>query len=201
MKKIVLAHLNAKKDERHRSYADIGSRCNMSTSKLQRIFTGQGEPTMSEINDILALGLDSDPRELWALCGMQEWNDSASVGYKGAAELIPYYKDQLTKEAEIRENMHEAFNAALDAIKDAHVEDLAQRDDRYETAVKHLKTDFVEAKSNLQAALKSVKWWRAVAVGMIGFFVILSILIAQDLSNLETGLTGLIIRMIKEGKI
>lgn len=201
MKKVVIAHLTSKKEASGRSYADIGARCAMSDSKLQRIFSGQQEATVSDINDILSKGLDSDPRELWALCGMQEWNDSADVGYKGAAELIPYYKEQLEKEAEIRNNINAAFTSSIEALKEAHVEDLEQRDDRYEVAVKHLRTEFLDAKANLQAALKSVKWWRAIAVGMVAFFVLLALLIAYDLQDLNTGLSGLIIRMIREGNI
>lgn len=201
MKEIVLNHLLAKKEQSRRSYADIANRCHMSDSKLQRIFTGQSEATVSDLNAILSDGLDSDPRELWALCGMQEWDDSAEVGYKGAAELIPYYKEQLEKEEEIRNNINAAFASSIEALKEAHVEDLKQRDDRYEVAVKHLRTEFLDAKANLQAALKSVKWWRAIAVGMVAFFVILAFLIAYDLQDLNTGLSGLFIRIIKEGII
>lgn len=210
MKKIVLDHLNAKKDESHRSYMDIGNRCHMSDSKLSRIFTGQAEATVTDINSILALGLDSDPRELWAKCGMQEWDASAEIGYKGAAELIKEHSRQIAMMDEryasllergkaIREGMQESFTTAIDALKEAHIADLEQRDERYEDAVRKLRADFIKSESNFNAAMKSAKWWRGVAVGILGVVVFVTVYLIVDFSDIDTGLSNMILRMVKEG--
>lgn len=211
-------YLVEKRNEKGLSLTKIESRINelhpelsMSDTKLSTIFKSPRRISLDELFAIVD-AMDLDRREILAILGEQEYKASEPVDYKGATALIAehnaqirllqnQYEAQLERGRATREGMQVSFTAALDAVKEAHVADLAQRDERYETAVKHLKKDFVESEANFRAAMKSVKWWRGVAVGVLGLVAIVIFALVHDLSDLDNGLSGWLIRMIKEGHL
>lgn len=99
MRKIYLDFLTQKKDAKKLSYDEMELTSNMSRSKLQRIFTGQVDPTVSDLETIVEKSLGANIMELYALMGKQEFKDSESLDYKGAKELMA---DFYAEKAQIR---------------------------------------------------------------------------------------------------
>ena len=127
MRKIYLDFLTQKKDTKKLSYDDIVITSNMSKSKLQRIFTGQVDPTVSDLEAIVEKGLGASMMELYALIGRQEFKDSESLDYKGAKELLSDFnaeKAQIRTEYQTRidqlvatsDERQKAFTLALEKL-------------------------------------------------------------------------------------
>lgn len=127
MKEIYLNFLTKKKDIRRASYEDMESRTNMSKSKLQRIFTGQTDPTVSDLEIIVEKGLQSSLVELYALIGKQEMEASEELDYKGAhalmeefarekAQINESYKVNIEHLMQKSDERQEAFTKALTVI-------------------------------------------------------------------------------------
>lgn len=127
MKPALLNFLTRKKDEKKLSYEDMAEKANMSKSKLQRIFTNQVDPTISDLEDIVEKALGASMLELYAIIGEQELNDSEVLGYKGAKELMADFaaeKKQIRAEYQTRidqlvatsDERQKAFTIALEQI-------------------------------------------------------------------------------------
>ena len=198
----------------------------ISVSKLHRIFSNPESKVSFEEVIMIAEGLDQDPQELLAIIGGQEYRASAGVNYKGATALIEDFKrreeeirksyvDQLEKEAVIRENIRKAFTAAkegfdhaVDVLQAQHEAALAKRDDTYDRAVGHLKTQLIDARDSIGkaeekfgAAIKSVKWWRFVAVITSCVLVLAFSYVVWELSTLDKGATAILIQLVRDGLI
>lgn len=127
MRKIFLDFLTKKKDERRLSYEEMETATHMSKSKLQRIFTGQVDATVDDLEIIVEKGLRSSMAELYALIGEQEMKYSENLDYKGARALIEDFNeekrqirleyqsriDQLVADGDERQK---AFTVALDQL-------------------------------------------------------------------------------------
>lgn len=101
MREIYLSFLNQKKDEKRLSYDELAPKTNMSKSKLQRIFTGQTEPTVSDLEILVEKGLGANIDELYAIVGESELKASEDIDYKGAQALLA---DFAAEKAQIHEN-------------------------------------------------------------------------------------------------
>ena len=88
MKEIYLNYLTEKKDAKKLAYDVLEERTNISRAKLQRIFTGQVDVTVSDLETIVEKGFDESTDELYARMGKQEFLDAKEFDYKGAKELI-----------------------------------------------------------------------------------------------------------------
>ena len=133
MKKILLDYLTSTRDRKKISYEELRLRidCAKSVSTLQRIFTGQVEPTVSDLELIIEKGLQEDPRIFYSQIGKQEFADSEQIDYKGAKELLAdfaaekeamrqEFADRLAHAKEMRISEQTAFKAALDALEADH---------------------------------------------------------------------------------
>lgn len=127
MRQIYLDYLAQTRDEKRLSYDDLVPRTNMSKSKLQRIFTGQTEPTVSDLEIIVEKGLKGRIEDLYAKIGEQELKDSEELDYKGARALLDDFnaeKKQIRTEYQTRidqlvssnDDRQKAFTLALDQI-------------------------------------------------------------------------------------
>ena len=131
MKEIYLNYLTQKKDAKKLAYDVLEERTNISRSKLQRIFTGQLDVTVSDLETIVEKGFDESTDELYAQMGKQEFRDSKEVDYKGAKELLSDFnaeKAQIREEYEkrigqsikAREDTQTAFSSALETLGDQY---------------------------------------------------------------------------------
>ena len=131
MKEIYLNYLTQKKDAKKLAYDVLESRTNISRSKLQRIFTGQLDVTVSDLETIVEKGFEESTDELYAQMGKQEFRDSKEFDYKGAKELLSDFnaeKAQIREEYEkrigqsikAREDTQTAFTSALETLGDQY---------------------------------------------------------------------------------
>lgn len=131
MKEIYLNYLTQKKDAKKLAYDVLEERTNISRSKLQRIFTGQLDVTISDLETIVEKGFEESTDELYAQMGKQEFRDSKDVDYKGAKELLSDFnaeKAQIREEYEkrigqsikAREDTQTAFSSALETLGDQY---------------------------------------------------------------------------------
>ena len=133
MKKIYLDYLATTRDRKDISYEELRLRINgaKSVSTIQRIFTGQTEPTVEDFEMIIEQGLGEDIREVYALIGAQEFKDSERIDYKGAKELMAEFaaeKEALRKEfadrlahaKEMRIAEQAGFKIALESLEDKY---------------------------------------------------------------------------------
>lgn len=131
MKEIYLNYLTQKKDAKKLAYDVLEERTNISRSKLQRIFTGQLDVTVSDLETIVEKGFEESTDELYAQMGKQEFRDSKDVDYKGAKELLSDFnaeKAQIREEYEkrigqsikAREDTQTAFSSALETLGDQY---------------------------------------------------------------------------------
>lgn len=131
MKEIYLNYLTQKKDAKKLAYDVLEERTNISRSKLQRIFTGQLDVTISDLETIVEKGFEESTDELYAQMGKQEFRDSKDVDYKGAKELLSDFnaeKAQIREEYEkrigqsikAREETQTAFTSALETLGDQY---------------------------------------------------------------------------------
>ena len=133
MKKIYLDYLAQTRDKKDISYEELRLRidCAKSVSTIQRIFTGQTEPTVEDFEMIIEKGLGEDIREVYALIGEQEFKDSERIDYKGAKELLAdfaaekeamrqEFADRLAHAKEMRIAEQAGFKIALDALEDKY---------------------------------------------------------------------------------
>lgn len=131
MKEIYLNYLTQKKDAKKLAYDVLEERTNISRSKLQRIFTGQLDVTISDLETIVEKGFEESTDELYAQMGKQEFRDSKEVDYKGAKELLSDFnaeKAQIREEYEkrigqsikAREETQLAFSSALETLGDQY---------------------------------------------------------------------------------
>lgn len=191
--------------------AELHPDLSMSDSKLSNIFRNADKATVAELFAISdAMGLD--PQGLFDVMRKQRSLAKDIIDYQSAAELISEHNRQIAAMEErheallergkaIREGMQDSFGLAIEALKEAYTHDLAQRDERYEDAVRKLRADFIKSETNFGAAMKSVKWWRGVAVGILGVVVFVVVYLIIDFSDIDTGLSNMLMRMIKEGLI
>lgn len=131
MRQIYLDYISQMRDEKRLSYDDLVPRTNMSKSKLQRIFTGQTEPTVSDLEIIVEQGLKGRIDDLYAKVGEQEMKDSEGLDYKGARALLDDFnaeKLQIRKEYQSRieqlvatsDERQKAFTIALKQIEEQY---------------------------------------------------------------------------------
>lgn len=131
MKDIYLNYLTQKKDAKKLSYDDLVVRTNISKSKLQRIFTGQIEVTVADLELIVEKGFNEGTDELYAKMGKQEFRDSAGVDYKGAqalladfnaekAQIREEYENRIGQSIKAREDTQQAFSSALETLGDQY---------------------------------------------------------------------------------
>ena len=131
MKEIYLNYLTQKKDAKKLAYDVLEEKTNISRSKLQRIFTGQLDVTISDLETIVEKGFEESTDELYAQMGKQEFRDSKEVDYKGAKELLSDFnaeKAQIREEYEkrigqsikAREDTQTAFSSALETLGDQY---------------------------------------------------------------------------------
>lgn len=174
----VHAYLNHKRNERGLTLGKIEAlieqkhpELSMSDSKLSKIFKDSSYKLSIEDLFIIVEAMGLDKREILAILGEQEYRASESVDYKGAAELIPeferreaalvsYYKEQLEKEAVLRNNINHAFSEAKSVFdrtveilrkdraseREDHFAALKRRDETYDRAVGHLKAQLIDLK-------------------------------------------------------
>lgn len=168
MKKIYLDFLVSTKEEKGLSYESISARTNMSISKLQRIFTGQTDPTVSDFEHVVEAGLQADVSKVYAQIGAQEFRDSKEVDYKGAKELLHDFsaeKEQIRQEYELRITqsiqarleMQKSFDAALQQMKAQYKENaayLTRRTEQAEEQAVDLAARAARAEEIAQAAQK-----------------------------------------------
>ena len=131
MKEIYLNYLTQKKDTKKLAYDVLEEKTNISRSKLQRIFTGQLDVTVSDLETIVEKGFEESTDELYAQMGKQEFRDSKEFDYKGAKELLSDFnaeKAQIREEYEkrigqsikAREDTQTAFSSALETLGDQY---------------------------------------------------------------------------------
>lgn len=131
MKDIYLSYLTQKKDALKLSYDDLVDSTNISKSKLQRIFTGQIDVTVPDLETIVEKGFRETETELYAKMGKQEFKDSAGVDYKGAQALLKDFADEkahirqeyetrIIQSIKAREETQTAFHIALAQIGDQY---------------------------------------------------------------------------------
>lgn len=131
MKEIYLNYLTEKKDTKKLAYDVLEERTNISRAKLQRIFTGQVDVTVPDLETIVEKGFNESTDELYARMGKREFRDSKEVDYKGAKELLSDFnaeKAQIREEYEkrigqsikAREDTQTAFSSALETLGDQY---------------------------------------------------------------------------------
>ncbi len=131
MRQIYLDYISQVRDEKRLSYDDLVPRTNMSKSKLQRIFTGQTEPTVSDLEIIVEQGLKGRIEDLYAKIGEQEMKDSEELDYKGARALLDDFnaeKKQIRSEYQTRidqlvssnDERQKLFTDALSQLSDQY---------------------------------------------------------------------------------
>lgn len=153
MKDIYLEYLNNTRDKKRLSYEEVRSRLGniKAVSTLQRIFTGQTEPTVEDFELIVEKGLGEDLRDVYALIGAREFTDSAIIDYKGAKELLAdfaaekeqirkSYEERIATSRELRAAQQEAFQEAIQALEA-----------KYERGTKYLKGRIDECERDLEA--------------------------------------------------
>lgn len=131
MKQIYLNYIATKKDAKRISYEDLVASTNMSKSKLQRIFTGQVDVTVDDLEIIVEKGLKEKIRDLYALMGEQEFKESADNEFKGTQQLIDEfaaekaqirqeYTERLKQAEQELANAQAAFGAALNQLEEGY---------------------------------------------------------------------------------
>lgn len=131
MKKIYLDYLTQKKDAKKLSYDDLLQLTNMSKSKLQRIFTGQVEITLTDLEIIVEKGFGESMNELHALIGAQELKDSEKLDFKGARALLDdfnaekalirsEYQARIDQQTIAAEELQKGFAAALKQLEERY---------------------------------------------------------------------------------
>lgn len=131
MKEIYLNYLTQRKDAKKLAYDVLEKRTNISRSKLQRIFTGQLDVTISDLEVIVEKGFEERTDELYAQMGRQEFRDSKDFDYKGAKELL---SDFNAEKAQIREEYEKRIAQSIEAREEAQLSfnlALAQIGDQY----------------------------------------------------------------------
>lgn len=158
MKPALLSFLTRKKDEKRLSYEDMEAKVNMSKSKLQRIFTNQADPTISDLEDIVEKALGAPMRELYAIIGEQELNDSEEIGYKGAKELLSDFADEKKQIRAEYQTRIDQLVATGDERQKAFTLGLKQVEEQYRKNADYL-TGLVERseKYNAQLTERAVK--------------------------------------------
>lgn len=158
MKKIYLDYLTQKKDAKKLSYDDLLQLTNMSKSKLQRIFTGQVEITLTDLEIIVEKGFGESMSELHALIGAQELRESEKLDFKGARALLDDFN---AEKAQIRAEYQTRIDQLIIANDDrqkAFALALKQLEERYNANAEYLvKTvEKLEAR-NKELALRVAK--------------------------------------------
>lgn len=131
MRKIYLEYLTQTKDAKRLAYDDLAVTTNISKSKLQRVFTGQVEPTVSDLEIIVEKGLKASMSELYALVGEQEMKASEKLDFKGARALMEDFnaeKAQIRQEYEMR--IEQSIQARIET-QEAFSAGLKQLEERY----------------------------------------------------------------------
>ena len=131
MREIYLTFLSQKRDEKRLSYDDLVPRTSMSKSKIQRIFTGQTEPTVSDLEIIVEKGLGANIKELYALVGESELKASEDVDYKGAQALMDEFAAEKARIHTNYETKIETLVAQSDKRQQAFTDALAQIGEQY----------------------------------------------------------------------
>lgn len=131
MKEIYLNYLTKNKDAKKLAYDVLEEKTNISRSKLHRIFTGQLDVTVADLEVIVEKGFGESTDELYAQMGRQEFRDSKDFDYKGAKELL---SDFNAEKAQIREEYEKRIAQSIEAREEAQLSfnlALAQIGDQY----------------------------------------------------------------------
>ena len=147
MKKIYLDFLVSKKEQNKLSYEELSVRVNMSVSKLQRIFTGQTDPSVGDFETICETGLHADVSEVYAQIGAQEFRDSAALDFKGAKELLQDFaaeKKQIRSEYDLR--IAQSIQARTDT-QHAFESAMRQMEEQYNKNVEYLRKRVADAET------------------------------------------------------
>lgn len=212
MRKIYLDFLTRKKDAKKLSYDEMELSSNMSRSKLQRIFTGQTDPTVSDLETIVEKSLGASMLELYALMGEQEFKDSEDLDYKGAKELMADFaaeKEQIRKDfsdrieqaIQARIDAQGAFDTALNAIQSQYARnaeyltDLVKKSEAYN---QKLTERAIKAEEEMQKAAERATAYLAERDNLdkrrhqvfwamlLLVFILLGIIIASFILNIPT---------------
>lgn len=210
MREIYLNFLTQKKDAKRLSYDEMEKTSNMSKSKLQRIFTGQVDPTVSDLETIVEKSLGASLTELYALIGEKEFRDSEEIDYKGAKELLADFsaeKAQIRAEYQTRidqlvatsDERQKAFSLALDQMgtqyrknadylvgvindNEAYIRDLLAKTEHAQHIAKAAQTSAEKAESKIEKLDKKrfQVFWSMLAVVLL----LIGIIIASMIFNI-----------------
>lgn len=149
MRKIFLDAITQRKDETGISYERISARIErkrgalMSISKLQRIFTGQQEPTIPDFEMIVEDGLEMDLVGLYAKMGAQEFRDTEPMDYKGAKELMAEFAAERAK-------LEEAHQLEKKIMRESHEESKRLMREEHAAQIEKLKALRLELQEQFQ---------------------------------------------------
>lgn len=125
------------------SYDELVERTSMSKSKLQRVFTGQVEVTVTDLEIIVEKGLGASMRELYALVGEQEFKASEELDFKGAKELMAEFSAERTK-------LEEAHQMEKKIMRESHEESNRLMREDHAAQIEKLKTLRLELQEQFQ---------------------------------------------------
>lgn len=163
MRTVYLTYLTQKKDEKKLSYDDMVPRTNMSKSKIQRIFTGQQEPTVSDLETIVEKGLQEDIDTLYAMIGKREMRDSEELDFKGAKALMDEFA---TEKARIHATYEAKLNSLVeqsDKRQQAFTDALNQMGEQYRKNADYMKGVIVDNEGYIRDLLAKVEHANAIA--------------------------------------
>lgn len=216
MREIMLTALTQTKDETGVSYEKISARIErktgvyISVSKLQRIFTGQQEPTVADYEMIAEAGLEMNLDKTYAKVGKQEVRDSEELEFMGAKALMEQFaieKERIHTNYETRistlvdqsDKRQQAFNDALIQIGDqyrknanyltdiiidneAYIRDLLAKTEHAQHIAKAAQTRAEKAESKIEKLDKKrfQVFWAMLAVVLL----LIGIIIASMILNI-----------------
>lgn len=163
MRAVYLTYLTQKKDEKKLSYDDMVPRTNMSKSKIQRIFTGQQEPTVSDLETIVENGLQEDIDTLYAMIGKREMRDSEELDFKGAKALMDEFASE---KARIHANYEAKLNSLVeqsDKRQQAFTDALNQMGEQYRKNADYMKGVIADNEGYIRDLLAKVEHANAIA--------------------------------------
>lgn len=143
MRSIYLEFLTKKKDAKRLSYDELVERTAISKSKLQRVFTGQVEVTVTDLEIIVEQGLGASMRELYALVGEQEFKASEELDFKGAKELVAEFSAERAK-------LEEAHQLEKKIMRESHEESKRLMREEHALQIEKLKALRIELQDQFQ---------------------------------------------------
>lgn len=152
----MLTALTQRKDETGVSYEKISTRIEqkrgvyISVSKLQRIFTGQQEPTVHDYEMIAEAGLEMDLDKTYAKVGKQEVHDSEHVEFMGAKALLA---DFSAEKAQIRDEYEKRIAQSIQARMDTQA--------AFDNALQTIQTQYAKNAEYLTSLVKRAEAYNA----------------------------------------